>query len=234
MRAILLAAGRGERLRPLTDSTPKALTQIGGESLLARHLRRFAECGICDIAINIAHLGGQIHAAIGDGGDFGVRVRYSPESPALETAGGIRLAMARGLLPPDEPFLAVNADIICDINYANFTIGDKMNCHLLLTKNPATNPRGDFSLSQNGLLLPPNANALTYTGTGIYRPQMFAALVAGECAKLLPLLQTEIKNQTASGATHNGIWHDIGTPAALTAARTEFAATPFPQRRKSP
>lgn len=223
MKVIVLSAGRGERLRPLTDRVPKALTEIGGESLLARHLRRLAECGFCDAVINIAHLGAQIRSAIKDGSEFGIRVRYSEESPALETAGGIRLALARNLLPQDAPFLSVNADIVCDINFAAMRIGNDAECHLALVRNPPANPRGDFSLSADGMLLPRGADALTYSGVGVFRPKMFAKIAAGESAKLAPLLQKAIAAETATGEIHEGIWHDTGTPQSLAAARAAIS-----------
>ncbi|MGI9297740.1 MAG: nucleotidyltransferase family protein [Gammaproteobacteria bacterium] len=219
MKVILLSAGRGERLRPLTDRVPKALTEVGGESLLARHLRRLAQCGFCDAVINVAHLGAQIRTAIQDGAEFGMRVRYSEESPALETAGGIRLAIARNLLPQNAPFLSVNADIVCDINFAALRMDSKMNCHLVLTKNPPANPRGDFSLSADGTLLQPGTDALTYSGVGVFHPGMFAEIAPGESAKLFPLLQKAIGDKTATGEIHEGVWHDTGTPASLAAAR---------------
>lgn len=227
MQVIILSAGRGERLRPLTDRIPKPLLPAGDETVLTRHLRQLRECGLCDIVINVAHLGGQIKDAIKDGSQFGVRVCYSEESPALETAGGIRRAIARGLLPDAEPFLSVNADIICDINFAQIEIPTGSQCHLILVPNPPVHPQGDFSLSASGHLLNPKEGSgnstFTYSGVGVYRPQMFADIQDGEAKKLYPLLQSAIHAQTATGQTHEGLWHDIGTPETLQVAQTHLA-----------
>ena len=220
MQVIILSAGRGERLRPLTDNTPKPLLKVGGKPLIFRHVENLKKCGFADIVINVSYLGEQIKEALGDGADFGVRIAYSEESPVLETAGGIRQAMARGLLPEDAPFLVVNADIICDVNFAAITLPAAADCHLLLTENPPSNPSGDFSLNAEGVLCPPDTDSRTYTGIGVYHPRMFVTLQAGEKAKLLPLLQNAIGRKTATGAIHPGLWRDVGTPESLAAANT--------------
>ncbi|MBE8158781.1 MAG: nucleotidyltransferase family protein [Betaproteobacteria bacterium] len=230
MRAIILSAGRGVRLRPLTDSLPKPLAEIGGEPLLVRHVRRLRACGICDIAVNISHLGELIKETLGDGGAFGVRIRYSAEQPALETAGGIRTAMARGLLPEDTPFLAINADIVCDINFAELEIPAAADCFLLLADNPPQHPAGDFSLNRRGFVIPPAAETLTFCGVGIYRPQLFLHLPPNEGAKLSPILSDAIRRQKAAGKKHNGLWHDAGTPKSLAAARTALGKSAPPER----
>lgn len=218
MQVIILSAGRGARLRPLTDSTPKPLIKVGNKPLIYRHIESLKECGFSDIVINIAHLGGQIKEALGDGSNFGVRIAYSEESPVLETAGGIRQAIARGLLPEALPFLVINADIICDVDFACIKLPAAADCHLLLTENPPSNPSGDFSLNAEGMLCPPGMDTRTYTGIGVYHPRMFAGLQAGEKAKLLPLLQNAIERKAATGEVHSGLWRDVGTAESLEAA----------------
>lgn len=224
MRAIILAAGRGSRLRPLTDSVPKPLVRAGGEPLIFRHLRRLVACGITDIAVNISHLGGMIENAAGNGDAFGARISYSKEKTALETAGGIRLALARNLLPQEEPFLCVNADIVCNINFAALSLPKKSDCRLVMTPNPPRNPSGDFTLHKNGMLAPPSGETLTYSGVGIYRPQLFMHLPPEGKAKLLPILLDAVRRNAASGEKYNGLWHDTGTAESLAAAEKALAA----------
>lgn len=219
MRAIILAAGRGLRLHPLTDRIPKPLLEVGGRPLIARHLHRLHAAGVERVAINICHLGHMIKDALGDGAAFGLRIDYSEEAVALETAGGIRQALARGLLPADAPFLCVNADVLCDIDFAALSLPVAAECHLLMTENPPAHAAGDFSLTPSGKLLPPQADTLTYTGIGIYRPHLFRHVVAGKKARLLPILQEVITRQAATGERHHGLWHDTGTADSLAAAR---------------
>lgn len=219
MRALILSAGRGERLRPLTDSLPKPLAEVGGEPLIVRHVRRLRECGVCEIAVNISHLGWRIKETLGGGEPFGVSVRYSEEKTALETAGGIRFAMAQNLLPPNEPFLCVNADIVCDIDFSALSVPAGAECLLVLADNPPQHPRGDFSLGADGLLTPPEKDALTYCGVGVYRPHLFSHLPPGETAKLAPVINGAVRRRKAAGIKHCGLWHDAGTPESLAAAR---------------
>ena len=218
---MILSAGRGVRLRPLTDRIPKPLLDVGGEPLIVRHLRRLQRAGFMRAVINISHLGAQIKNRLGDGEEFGVRIEYSPEETPLSAAGGIRLAMARGMLSDEEPFLCVNADIVCDLDFAAARAFSS--CHVWLTKNPPTHAGGDFSLGESGELLFPSTDTKTYTGIGVYLPRMFATLESGKKAELLPILQTAIAAKEISGEVYGGLWHDTGTPETLAAARQAIA-----------
>lgn len=222
MKAMILAAGRGERMRPLTDRTPKPLLPVGGKPLIAWHLERLAAAGLRDVVINHAHLGSQIEYALGDGSRWGLAIRYSPEPEgALETAGGI--ANALPLLGTDDPVLVVNGDIFCDWDVVRAATalqpGDL--AHLILVPNPPHNPQGDFCL-QSGRVgadcAPPSATdaqALTFSGIGIYQPQVFADILPGQKAKLAPLLRAAMAQNLVSGELHAGCWIDVGTPQRL-------------------
>lgn len=217
MKAMILAAGRGERMRPLTDHCPKPLLPVGGTPLIVHHLRALAGAGIIDIVINHAHLGQMIEAALGDGHDFGVRIDYSPEAQALETAGGIRQALP---LLGNGPFLVVNGDVFCDFDFARLptraaALGDDGDlAHLVLTDNPPQHPVGDFSL-RDGRVLVQADTRLTFTGIGLYHPALFAALADGERAALAPLLRAAMDDGRVSGEHFSGLWHDVGTPQRL-------------------
>ncbi len=208
MKAMILAAGRGERMRPLTDNCPKPLLPVGGTPLIVHHLRALAAAGIIDIVINHAHLGHMIEAALGDGRDFGVRIRYSPEVQALETAGGIRQALP---LLGDAPFLVINGDVFCHFDFARLppragTLGDDGDlAHLVLTDNPPQHPVGDFSL-RDGRVLAQADTRLTFTGIGLYHPTLFAALPAGKRAALAPLLRVAMDEARVSGEYFSGLW----------------------------
>lgn len=219
MRAMILAAGRGERMRPLTDTLPKPLLRAGGKPLIVWHIEHLVRAGITDLVINHAWLGDRITEALGDGARFGARIRYSPEDPALETAGGIAHALA---LLGSDPFLVINGDIWCDWNPAAV----RRICHelgpvhawLLLTDNPAHHPDGDFCLGQDGRIsLPPGAQALTFAGIGVYRPELFAGTAPDQPAPLAPLLRQAIGSDMVKGERHSGFWMDIGTPRRLEA-----------------
>lgn len=221
MQAMILAAGRGERMRPLTDHTPKPLLEIAGTPLILWLIRRLAATGIRELVINHAHLGEQLLARLGDGAAEGVRITWSPEPVgALETAGGIRQALP--LLDTREPFLVVNGDIWCDYDFAralhlanNLVARGKL-AHLVLVPNPAHHPGGDFALDcASGLVRDSKANALTFSGIGIYAPALFEDLPPGQAAKLAPLLRTAITHEQVSGECHHGAWVDVGTPARL-------------------
>lgn len=220
---MILAAGRGERMRPLTDQTPKPLLPVTGKPLIVWHLERLARAGFRDIVINHAHLGDQIEALLGAGDAWGVNIRYSAEPPgALETAGGI--ANALPMLTDelgDQPFLVVNGDIYCDWAFSCASIGDVL-AHLVLVDNPTHHPEGDFSLNDGvvGLVAP----RLTFSGIGIYRPALFADLARGQPAKLGPLLRTAIAAGQVSGERHAGRWEDVGTPERLAALDAELRA----------
>ncbi|HEY9210820.1 MAG TPA: nucleotidyltransferase family protein [Methylotenera sp.] len=211
MKAMILAAGRGERMRPLTDHTPKPLLKVGGKPLIVWHLERLAAAGFKDIVINHAHLGEQIEAALGDGSKWGVRIQYSPEKIALETAGGIANAMP---LLGNAPFLVVNGDVYTDINFGTLKLVPPNIAHLVMVDNPPQHATGDFTLS-SGKLSVEGTEKLTFSGVGIYQPSLFADIVRGEAAKLAPLLKAAMVRGFVSGIHHEGAWHDIGTPERL-------------------
>ncbi|HJV27101.1 MAG TPA: nucleotidyltransferase family protein [Aromatoleum sp.] len=214
---MILAAGRGERMRPLTDTCPKPLLQAGGKPLIVWHLERLRQAGFSDVVINYAHLGAMIEAALGDGTRFGLRIRYSPEAEALETAGGIRQALP---LLGDEPFLVINGDIFCDADPAALRewgagVGaDGDLARLLLIPNPAHHPEGDFRLTE-GRIYRNGGPLLTFSGIGVYHPSLFAGIEAGHRAPLAPLLRNAMDAGRVGGALHEGYWLDVGTPVRL-------------------
>ncbi len=216
MRAMILAAGRGERMRPLTDHTPKPLLQAGGKPLIVWHIERLVRAGITDLVINHAHLGIQIEQALGDGSQFGAHIHYSDEGTALETAGGITFALH---LLGGQPFAVVNGDVYCDYDFTHLphraaelaTSTDT--AHLVLVNNPEHNLKGDFGL-HNGRItdIPPK---LTFSGIGLYKPELFTGIVRGSKAPLAPLLREQIALGRVSGERHRGVWVDVGTPQRL-------------------
>lgn len=218
MRAMILAAGHGTRMRPLTDHTPKPLLQVGGKSLIVWHIENLQRTGFIDIVINIAWLGDQIPEALGDGSQFGVSLHYSHEQQegALETAGGIIKALP---LLGDETFLVVNGDVWCNYPYSteNPLIDDKL-AHLILVNNPPQHPEGDFSLQnrslQNSLVSDGGDRALTFSGIGYYHPALFKDLEFGK-HPLAPLLRNAMTTQQVTGEHFTGDWQDIGTPERL-------------------
>ena len=213
MMAMVLAAGRGERLRPLTQTTPKPLVEVGGETLLARQLRLLRAAGFERIVVNAAHLSEQIAKAVA--GDNGVLL--SEEEEPLGAAGGIRLALARGLLNGNAPFVVANADIFCHYDFSQLQNKNGIRgCHLILAPNPPENPRGDFSC-KDGVLQ--NGGERTYTGIGAYHPRMFANIKAGAKAEMLPVIKSAMARGEASCEMFNGIWRDAGTHDSLADAR---------------
>jgi MurNAc alpha-1-phosphate uridylyltransferase len=218
MKAMILAAGRGERMRPLTDHTPKPLLKVGGKSLIVWHIERLAAAGFKDIVINHAHLGEQIEVALGNGSQWGVRIQYSPEKIALETAGGIANAMP---LLENSPFLVVNGDVYTDIDFAALKLAPPNLAHLVMVDNPPQHAAGDFTLC-NGKLSVDGTEKLTFSGVGIYAPSLFAGVVCGEAAKLAPLLKAAMAQGLVSGSHHEGAWHDIGTPERLQALDSQL------------
>jgi MurNAc alpha-1-phosphate uridylyltransferase len=220
MKAMILAAGRGERMRPLTDQTPKPLLSVGGKPLIVWHLERLAKAGFKEVVINHAHLGAQIEQALGDGKSWDLKIQYSPEKNALETAGGIANALP---LLGSVPFLVVNGDTFTDIDFASLKLPLNHLVHLVLVDNPAQHPQGDFAI-ENGLLKNDGVAKLTFSGVGIYHPDLFASLVPGEPAKLAPLLRQAIANNLASAQHYQGVWHDIGTPERLSSLDAELKA----------
>lgn len=213
MKAMILAAGRGERMRPLTDHTPKPLLQAGGKPLIAWHLERLAAAGFRDIVINHAHLGAQVEQALGNGSHWGVSIRYSAEPPgALETAGGIAQALP---LLGEAPFLLVNGDIYCDWDFQRaHTLADRP-AHLIMVPNPAHHAGGDFSLDGERVVFANGGDTLTYAGIGIFSPQLFAGIAPGTIMKLRPVLEAAIAEQRLTGERHAGRWVDVGTPQRL-------------------
>lgn len=216
---MILAAGRGERMRPVTDTIPKALLAAGGKTLIQRHVEKLAGAGFRELVINHAHLGAQIEKALGDGGRFGLTIRYSPEREALETAGGIVNALR--LLGP-RPFLVVNSDVFCELDFAALIARlqtmadepDKALAHLVLVDNPEHHPAGDFALRGEEVRLAGEL-MLTFSGIGLYRPELFDGIAPGTPAKLAPLLQRAIRAGKIAGEHYRGLWLDIGTPERL-------------------
>ena len=224
MKAMILAAGRGERMRPLTDRTPKPLLEVGGERLIERHLRRLAAAGYTKIVINLSWLGSQIRSCIGNGQRYGVEVRYSDEGPtALETAGGIFKALpmlGRG------PFLVVNSDIWTDHPLLPAPLAADMSAHLVLVPNPPQHTDGDFALD-GSRVCEQGAVMHTYSGIGVYRREFFAGCEPGRFP-LLPLLQRAIRENKLSGELYAGRWEDVGSLQRLAALDTELRAQARP------
>lgn len=225
MKAIILAAGRGERLRPLTDTTPKPLLAAGGKPLIVWHVEKLAAAGFTQIVINHAHLGTLIEAALGDGGRFGIAIAYSHEAEALESAGGIAYALQ--LLGP-APFAAINADVFSDYDYARLPHALELLsqtgpiAHLVLVDNPEHHPAGDFALRGGQAAL--DGALLTFSGIAAYRGEMFAGITRGAKAKLAPLLRERIAAGQVSGEHFRGRWHDVGTPQRLVDLNRELVA----------
>jgi|SRR5450830_229884 len=228
MKAMILAAGRGERMRPLTDHTPKPLLQVGGKPLIVWHLERLAQAGFSEVMINHAYLGQQIEAQLGNGGQWGLSIRYSPEVNALETAGGIAQALP---LLGDAAFLVINGDIFTDIDFAKliYALAPGQLAHLVMVDNPPHHPNGDFAYLDGSLLpeghlhedqlhedqLQENPARLTFSGIGVYHPDLFKGVVRGEAAKLAPLLREAIAQGLLAAEHYQGVWHDIGTSERL-------------------
>jgi MurNAc alpha-1-phosphate uridylyltransferase len=210
--AMILAAGRGERMRPLTDHTPKPLLVVGGRPLITWHVERLAAAGIHDIVINHAHLGEQIERALGDGSTWGVHIRYSAEGEgsALETGGGIHRALA---LLGDTPFLVVNGDVWCDADPTVLSLAEGDHANLLMVDNPLHHPRGDFHLHE-GRLDAVREPRLTYSGIGLYSPALFDGCTPG-AFPLAPLLRRAMAQGRVGGVHHAGGWVDVGTPQRL-------------------
>ena len=211
MRAMILAAGRGERMRPLTDHTPKPLLEVGGKPLIVWHIERLAKAGITELVINHAHLGQKIEQVLGDGQQWQVHIQYSPEQTALETAGGIAKALP---LLGDQPFMVVNGDVFTDIDCAAIDFPAGKLAHLVMVDNPPQHAGGDFAL-QDGIVKEASQDKLTFSGVGVYHPDLFQSVQPGEPAKLAPLLKAAMQQRLVSGQHHTGIWHDIGTPERL-------------------
>lgn len=214
MKAMILAAGRGERMRPLTDVTPKPLLQVGGKPLIEFSLENLANAGFQDVVINVAYLGRQIVDFCGNGSRWGLSIQFSDEGEtALETAGGIAKALP---LLGDQPFLVINADVICDYPLARLRDIQFDLAHLVMIPNPPHHPKGDFSINPQGLLSEGGEKALTFSGIGLYHPRLFDG-IAAQPLKLRPVLNRAMQEKRVSGERYDGIWLDIGTPERLQA-----------------
>ena len=218
MRAMILAAGKGERMRPLTLHTPKPLIPVAGVPLIEYHLRALAQAGVTGVVINHAWLGDRIEAHLGDGARFGLQIVYSKESQPLETGGGIYQALP--LLGAD-PFILINGDVFTDYDFAVLQKPLQGLAHLVLINNPEHHLEGDFSLEE-GRVLAPTTATLTYSGIAVLHPELFAGCQAG-AFKLAPLLRQAIAQGQVSGEQFNGCWIDVGTPERLAAAQAVLA-----------
>jgi len=209
---MLLAAGRGERMRPLTDSCPKPLLMVAGKPLIAWHLERLAKAGIRNVVINLSWLGEMVAAALGDGSQYGVVIQYSREPwPALETGGGILQALP---MLGEDPFLLVNGDVYTDIDFTALQIAPGDLAQLVLVPNPAHHPRGDFGLAQGNRVVAEGGQRLTYAGVAVIRPDFFAGATPGRFP-LLPWLMRALQAGRLGGQRHDGMWLDVGTPERL-------------------
>jgi MurNAc alpha-1-phosphate uridylyltransferase len=219
---MILAAGRGERLKPLTDQVPKPLVEVGGEPLIARHLERLADAGFREIVINLSHLGEQIEEAIGDGGRFGARVHYSREPEgALETGGGIFQALE---LLGTGPFAVVNGDIYTDYPFSRLRAVKCDSAHLVLVPNPPHNPGGDFAI-EGARIANSGREMGTFSGVAVYHPRFFADAKPGRYS-VVPMLRETIERRVVTGEWHLGTWSDVGTPERLEELRSELNVTP--------
>jgi len=215
--AMILAAGRGERMRPLTDSTPKPLLRVHGRPLIEHHVLALARAGITRLVVNLAWLGSQLRGYLGDGSRYGVSIDYSDEQPrALETAGGIFRALP--YLNPG-PFAVINGDIFCDFAFEQLGIAAHKDAHVVLVPNPPQHPRGDFGL-QEGLVLAAAPEQYTFAGIAMYRPQFFEGCVDG-VFPLKPLLLRSMAGRRCSGELFTGVWEDVGTPQRLQALNAQ-------------
>lgn len=219
--AMIFAAGRGERMRPLTDSRPKPLLEVGGVPLIVWQIRALARAGFTRIVINHAWLGAQIEAALGDGSRFGVHILYSAEGEALETAGGIAQALPL-LRQSGDLFVAVSGDVFCDFDYRRLRRhaerlrrATEASMHLVLVPNPSFHPQGDFALDGERLSLAPALPRLTFANIGVYDARTFAAIPAGTRVALGPYFRQAIEAGRATGEVHTGVWENIGTPDQL-------------------
>ncbi len=214
MKAMILAAGRGSRLRPLTDTVPKPLVQVQGQPLIVHHLMKLADVGVTEIVINHAWLGDQIEACLGDGSQWGVSIQYSPENDGgLETGGGVYQALP---LLGDEPFILISADIFMSMSYHDLVHFQSMDAlaHLVLVENPEHNPNGDFGLTPQGLLT--NEAQYTYSGISVVSPQLWKGFEAG-VYPIAPMWRKAIEQQQCTAELFIGDWSDVGTPERLEA-----------------
>ena len=220
MRALIFAAGKGERMRPLTETTPKPLLGVGGKPLVEWHLEKLAALGATDVVLNISWLADRFAPALGDGARWGLRLHYSHEGPEpLETGGGMLRALP---LLGEAPFLAVNGDIWTDYDFARLPREPAGVAHLVMVDNPPQHPRGDFHLDDRGQLQASGSPTLTFSGIGLYRPDILRGWQAQPGAngapprfKLAPLLISAMARGEITGEHHRGRWTDVGTPQRL-------------------
>ena len=238
MKALVFAAGRGERMRPLTDATPKPLLMAGGKRLIEWHLGRLASAGVRSVVINIAHLAAQFPEALGDGARYGLHIEYSREGAVpLETGGGILHALP---LLGDAPFMAINGDIFTDFDFGSLPSEPRGLAELVMVDNPPQHPRGDFGVDEDGALLPHAdsrgaARALTFAGIGTYRPEFLRdwQVTSGDALgaqatpprfSIVPLLRAAIARGEITWRHHQGVWTDVGTPERLARLNAELHA----------
>jgi MurNAc alpha-1-phosphate uridylyltransferase len=222
MKVMLLAAGRGERLRPLTENIPKPLVEVSGKPLIAWHLERLAASGLREVVINVSHLADTIVERLGDGRRFGVAIRYSREAEPLETAGGIAQALPQLGAPA---FLLVNSDIYCEVDFAalvRISLGERL-AHLVLVPNPPHRAQGDFSLVA-GSVGNGGEPRYTYAGVAVLSPQLLSSVRQGEKAPLAPLLRQAADRKRISGELYTGLWQDVGTLERLRELESTLAA----------
>ena len=222
MKAMLLAAGRGERLRPLTDRVPKALVEAAGKPLIAWHLERLAAAGCREAVINVSHLADKIVDAIGDGERFGLRIAYSREPEPLETAGGIAQALP---LLGGAAFLLVNADIYCEVDFPRLLdtpLGARL-AHLVLIPNPPHHPQGDFAL-ERGMIGNQGTPRYTYAGVAIMSPELVKPVKRGAKAQLVAYLRSAADAGRLSGELFDGLWQDVGTLERLAELEAQLAS----------
>ena len=212
MKAMILAAGRGERMRPLTDHTPKPLLPVAGKSLIEHTIDQLVSAGFTDLVINHAHLGYQIEEKLGNGNALGADIVFSPESDgALETAGGIVNALT---LLGNDVFLVVNGDIATDFPFAKLKDVNVDLAHLVLIDNPVHHPQGDFGFDSKGRVVETDGEKFTFSGIGLYHPDLFKDTPPGK-SKLAPILRAAMKADKVTGQYYSGFWMDIGTPERL-------------------
>ena len=229
MKALIYAAGKGERMRPLTEHTPKPLLEVGGKPLIAWHLEKLAALGVRDVVINTAWLADQFPDTLGNGARWGLRLHYSFEgAEPLETGGGMlhALPLLRDATNTDEPFIAVNGDIWTDYDFSRLPRDPIGLAHLVMVANPEHNVRGDFMLDADGRMHSDGASRLTFAGIGVYRPALLDVWrdVIGDAVgandlpprfKLAPLLRAGMERGEVTGEHHDGAWTDVGTPERL-------------------
>lgn len=216
MKAMILAAGRGQRMRPLTDKVPKPLLKVAGKMLIEYHLEKLKLAKITNVVINHAWLGEKIEKTLGDGSRYGLNIVYSAEKKALETAGGIinALPLLRGWEGEAEEFIVINGDVYCDYDLNNLPSTLSGLAHLILVDNPAHHIEGDFALTKSGLVEQTGKHKRTFSGIGVYHPDLFKGYSVAKQA-LAPILRKTMDNNQVSGEYYKGVWHDIGTPERL-------------------